>query len=202
VLVLSRGHGVDLRELVLEQLELGVAGASKLAEALPLGLQAGGLGEGGGARSQADALLGAADAVEDLQLSGRERELAVLVLTVEGQKRRAEVAKIPDGRGAAVQIRAGATVGADPAGEDELPRAGWQSLGERLGELLAELEDPLDVGLPRARPHDSRPRAAAEEEVEGMREDRLARAGLTREHVQPRGQAQLRALDEEEVLDA
>ena len=43
--------------------------------------------------------------------------------------------------------------------------------------------------------------AAAEQQVERVREHRLAGAGLAGEHVQPGRQAQLRALDQQEVLD-
>ena len=45
-------------------------------------------------------------------------------------------------------------------------------------------------------------RAAAQQQVERVREHRLARARLAGEHVETRGEAQLGPFDEEEVLDA
>ena len=66
---------------------------------------------------------------------------------------------------------------------------------------VGQLEDALDVGLLRAGPDDARARAPAEQQVERVREHGLARAGLAGEHVQARRQAQLGALDQQQVLD-
>src|SRR3954451_20824672 len=51
------------------------------------------------------------------------------------------------------------------------------------------------------RTHDPGPRAPAEQQVEGVREHRLARSGLTREHREAGAEPQLGPLDEQEVLD-
>ncbi|TMK23858.1 MAG: hypothetical protein E6G62_10220, partial [Actinobacteria bacterium] len=66
VLALVGSCRIDLGELVLEQVELPVAGARELAQAVELRLQARRLGECGCARAQAFSLLRPADAVEDL----------------------------------------------------------------------------------------------------------------------------------------
>ena len=46
------------------------------------------------------------------------------------------------------------------------------------------------------------PRATAEQQVERVREHGLAGAGLAGEHVQAGTEAQARALDQQQVLDA
>src|SRR5205085_183614 len=90
-----------LGELVLEQVELPVAGARELAQAVELRLQARRLGECGCACAQAFTLLRPADAVEDLQLGRRQRELAMLVLAVESEQARADVAQVRPAAGRA-----------------------------------------------------------------------------------------------------
>ena len=131
----------------------------------------------------------------------------MLVLGVEAQQRAPDRAQVRHRRGAAVDQRPCAPVGADPAGEHHL--ALLLAVAQQLRELSVEfppqlrgdLEDALDVGLLGAGPHDPRPRASAEEQVERVREHRLAGAGLARQHVQPPGQAQLGLLDQQEILD-
>ena len=65
-----------------------------------------------------------------------------------------------------------------------------------------EVERTLDVRLGCARPDDARARLAAEQQVERMRQHRLAGARLAGEHVEPGREAQLGPLDQQEVLDA
>ena len=86
--LLGRG-GVDLRQLVLEQVELALARAGELAQGLELARERPHLRECLGAGAQAQRVVGAAEVVEQLQLGGGDRELAVLVLTVEGDERSA-----------------------------------------------------------------------------------------------------------------
>ena len=126
----------------------------------------------------------------------------MLVLTVERQQRDRDLAQVAHGRRAPAQVGARAPLGAHAPGEHDLLRVGGQPLAELAAQRRRQLEDPLDVGLRRAGPHDPRPRAAAEQQVERMGEHGLARARLAREHVQARGEAQLGPFDEEEVLDA
>ena len=143
-----------------------------------------------------------AKAVEDLQLGRGQRQLAMLVLSVEGEQRTADLAQIGDGGRAPAEVSTGAPVGAHPAGERELLRFGADALAELLAQTLGQVEDPLDVCLTGPRTNDSWACPPTQEQVERMRQHRLARAGLTREHVQPGRQAQLRLLDQQEVLDA
>ncbi len=88
---------VDLAELELEQIQLALALRGELAAAPPgVARSARMLRDGARAQLQSLALLGAAEAVEDLQLGRRERELAVLVLAVEGEQHAGDVAQVGD----------------------------------------------------------------------------------------------------------
>src|SRR5262249_28647473 len=66
---------------------------------------------------------------------------------------------------------------------------------------LRKLEDPFDVRLGRAGPDDLRTGLAAHQQVERVREDSLARAGLAGDRVQAWSQPELGALDQQQVLD-
>ena len=201
MLVLVGSERVDLLELVLEQVELALALGGELAQLRQPRLQQTRLRESVRARPQAGLVLGVAEAVEDLQLRPGKGQLAMLVLTVEREQRARHVAQLRERSRAAAQVGAGASVGADAPGEHELLGIGADALAELLAQRLGQVEDPLDVGLAGAGTDDPRPRAAAEQQVEGVREHGLARAGLAGEDVQPARQAQLRLLDQEQILD-
>ena len=200
LLSLRGRRGLDLGQLEREQIEFPVAGAGQLAQ----------LGDAPvelahplirGAQPVAQRLLAGADVgVEQLQLGGGEHQLAVLVLAVERQQAAAELLQVGLGGGAAAHVGAGPAVGPHPPGEHDLLGARGQALGAR--QFRREVEDTLDVGLRRAGADDVAPRLAAEQQVQGVREQRLAGAGLAREHVEPGGQAQLGALHQQQVLDA
>ncbi len=145
--MLVEAGGVDLRELVLEQVELALARGGELAQGVQLRGEAPGLGERLRAGAQAQRVIGTAERVEDLQLGAGEGQLAVLVLAVEGDQARAELAQLRDGGGAAVEIGARAPVGADAAGEDDLLGAVGEPLGELGGQRVGQVEDALDIGL-------------------------------------------------------
>ena len=93
-----------------------------------------------------------------------------------------------------------------PPAEDDLARTGGQP-GREVGELrivedpVGKLERALHPGLIGARPDDLWPRAAPHQEVERVREHGLAGAGLAGDRVEARAEAQLGALDQEQVLD-
>ncbi len=105
---------------MLEQVELALARRGELAQGVELRGEAADLGERLGACAQAQRVIGAAERVEDLQLGAREGQLAVLVLAVEGDEPRAVLAQLRDGGGAAVEVGARASVGAETASEDDL----------------------------------------------------------------------------------
>ena len=198
----ARFGAVDLAQLPLEQVQLTIARSGALLELvqalsepsfaqidLAVGLAAAGL-------------LGAGEAVEDLELRRVQHQLAALVLAVERQQRRARLAQI-GGRGApAAQVGPRPALGAHTPREHELLGVLRDPVAQQHPELVRQREDALDVGLRGARAHDARARLAAEQQIQRMREHRLARARLPREHVQARTEAQLGPFDQEEILDA
>ena len=150
--------------------------------------------------------LGAGEAVEDLELGRGEHQLAVLVLAVEGEQPRAERPQLR-GRGRApADEGAGPPRGADPPAEHDLVGVVGKPLGDRrqLGVVEGsgrEREDALDPGLLGARADDLGTRAAAHQQVERVGEHGLSRPGLAGDRVQARLEAQLGALDQQQVLD-
>ena len=176
LLGLVRRGVLDLGELELEQVELTVARAGALAQLVEPRLEITGAGVDGGERVAPRQLAGAAEAVEDGELGRGEHEPAVLVLAVEGDELAADVAQVVHRRGASAEVGAGAPLGAHAPRDHELLGVGRDAVAELLADGVAELEDALDVGLPRSRPDDPRLRAAAEQQVERVREHGLARA--------------------------
>ena len=198
VLPLRRIDAFDLLDLELEQVELALARSGEPLGALERLARVAHRFPGQRARrAQAGAVL-AAPAVEDLELRGAQHQPAVLVLAVEGEHRRREVAQLGDRDRAAAEVGARAAVGSDPPGEHELARVGGELL---VLEPFRELEDALDVGLGRSGPHDSGSGATAQQQVEGTGEHRLARSRLPRDHVQTRRELEARVFDQQQVLD-
>ena len=202
LLGLARVGALDLLELPHQQVELAVARAGAGLQLLERRRRLADLGVGGRARRAPRRLLGPAEAVEDVELGGGERELAVLVLAVEGQQRAAGVAQVGRRGAAAAEVGARAALGAHAPGEHDLVGVGREPVAELGAQLVRQREDALDVGLGRPGPHDPRPRLAAEQQVDRVGEHGLARPRLPRQGVQARAEAQLGALDQQEVLDA
>ena len=107
-------------------------------------------------------------------------------------------------RGAAApRVGARAPVGEDPACDDERLLA----LGPQLGELaqrvgIGQVELGLDVRLAPGRPDRGGVAARPEQQADRAREDRLARARLAGDRVEPLVEGELGLADEDEVLDA
>ncbi len=99
-----RRERVDLCELELEQVQLALALRGELAELLQALLRRAHARELSRAQIEALALRGAGEIVEDLQLGGLERQLAVLMLSVEGEQRARDVTQIGERGRAAVEV--------------------------------------------------------------------------------------------------
>ena len=109
------------------------------------------------ARPRAPRCAGAAEAVEDLQLRGGQRQLAVLVLAVERDQ---PAGRPRAGRRPPPSARSGTPACAPrrtPAARAPAPRRRRGSRSpSSAAQPVGQLEDPLDVGLRRARAHDPR----------------------------------------------
>src|SRR5438128_5890391 len=190
---------------MLEQLELALTRALTLVELGQLRPQPRHLRAARRASPEARGVLGAAQAVEQLELGGGNRELAMLVLPVEANESGADLPHLAHGDRAPVQVRARAAIRAHPPGQHQLLGAWREPLADARLErrlTLLQSEDALHVRLLSARPHDARARATPQQQIERVSEHRLAGPGLAREHVQARRQAQLGLLYQQQVLDA
>ena len=200
-------RGVDLVELEAHQVEVALAGALAVGKVGELALSIAHRAVRRPVGLAQLEMVRAREPVEDVELRRAESQAPVLVLAEERQEPGAQKLQVGDARRAALDVGARPPRRAHAAGDHELLCVLGQPLGE-IGELRVvpearrQLEYALDVGLPRARAHDLRARLAAHQEVERVREHGLARAGLARDRVQARPQAELGALDQEEVLDS
>ena len=168
------------------------------------------LGQAGGERpfgtyaaigSRRARLLGAREAVEDLELRRGQHQLAVLVLAVERQQRRARVAQIGRGRAAPAQIRARAALRAHRRASTSSSASSAKRSPSVSRSQVRQREPPSTYAS--AAPGRTIPEpAAAQQQVQRVCEHRLPRACLPREHVQSWTEAQLGPFDQQEVLDA
>ena len=92
VLVLARRKRVDLLDLEREQVEVAIARPGELAQRRDFTLEREHARVARGELRARDGGLGAGEAVEQLELRRCDRQLAVLVLSVEREQPRAEVA--------------------------------------------------------------------------------------------------------------
>ena len=110
-------------------------------------------------------------------------------------------------RTASPGVSARAAVGEDAAGDDQAVLVGGPKLGERLEavvleERAREVELGLHVGLVAVGADERRFASRAEQEADGLRQDRLAGAGLPGDGVQAGLEGELGVANEDEILDA
>ena len=151
-------------------------------------------------------LLLAGEGVEHVELVRGPREPPLLELAGHRDQPLGRGGHVLAGGAAAPRVGAGAAVGEDPAREHEPLLAVRPQLGERLEPVLVEqavrkVELGLDVRLGRAGA--DRPGVAlrAEQQPDRLGEDRLPRAGLAGDRVQPGRELELRLADQDQVLD-
>ncbi len=200
--VLARRGGLDLVELEGDQVELSITRPGQLLELRDSVAQITCLLVSGSDPLPALELRGAAVAVEDVELRRRDHQLPVLVLPVEREQTAPELPQVPDRRGAAADVRSRAAIGPYPPCQHELVGILRDPFLERLVEPRRAGEHAFHVGLARAGADNAAAGTAAQEEIEGVREQGLAGAGLAREHVKSRGEPELGPLHQQQVLDA
>ena len=199
---------LDLGELEAEEVEVALARALALAQLGRARARARRTSRVRGAIALAQLEVARpGEAVEDLELGRGERELAVLVLAEEGEqarrraaRRSAAVAERPATKALvrpAAPIRRPSTTSSAPSGRRSASSASSGSSSIPSGSV----EHALDPGLLGARAGRSAGAPAAHQQVERVREHGLAGPGLTGDRVQARLEAQLGALDQEQVLD-
>ncbi len=126
----------------------------------------------------------------------------MLVLAVEGQQAAAQLPQVGDGSRPAADVGPRAPVGPDAASKHDLLCVVWQPLTHVAAERGGKRENALNVGLDGALAHDPVAGAAAEQQVERVREQRLARPGLPGDDVEAGREPQFSPLHKQQVLDA
>ena len=139
----ARPDCVDLAELEVEQVEVAIARARALAQRLELAGQLAHACVRRRERRRARRAARPAEAVEQLELGARHRELAVLVLSEERHQRAPQLAEVGGRRRAALDEGAGAPLGADAPRQDHSrrdrrsARAGPRARGARAAPAAA-----------------------------------------------------------------
>ena len=145
------------------------------------------------------------EVVEQVELVRRPCEPPLLELARHRDQALAGGGEILARRAPAPGVRAGAAVPEDAPREHEAVFVLRPQLGQRRVELVEEagrrVELRLDVGLPTLGADERCVASVPEEEADGLREDRLARAGLAGDGVQARREGQLGFADEHQVFD-
>jgi len=115
----------------------------------------------------------------------------------------AELRELRGRRELAVEESAAAALGLDDATDDQLAVTRHTGRFELRGDARArlDLEERGDLGLTSTATDDLRTGAAAEHERQGVDDHRLARAGLTGQHVEARPELEDLMLDEDDVVD-
>ncbi len=129
-----------------------------------------------------------AEGVERAKVRGRIEQRLVLVLTVQFDEARREILQRTGRRERAVDERAAASLRRDLAADQQF--------------FAAALEDGLDRRRVFAGTDQVARRAPTEQKSDGFDQDRLARPGFAREHVQARIELDLDRVDDREMFDA
>ena len=150
------------------------------------------------------ALPRACEVVQDLALGIAAQERLMGVLAVDLHEELADVAQALHGDRPPVDEGPRAAVAADGPAQ----HAGPLGVGElELGEARLDrgqaggLEDGGDLGALAAGAHDARARPVPQDETERVEQNRLAGAGLAREHGHPRADLEGHPLDDGQVAD-
>src|SRR5579863_8015286 len=122
----------------------------------------------------------------------------MLVLAIEREQPGGQLSQFGQLDRAPAEVCACAPVSADASGQHDLVGSVRQLFADEAG---GELEDTLDVGFAGPRTDYPGTSAAAEQEVEGVRQHRLAGAGLAGDHVEAAGELEAGVLDQQQVLD-
>jgi hypothetical protein len=147
------------------------------------------------------------EGIEDVELKRRPGQAPLLELAGHGQQALDQSSELLSRDRPSPGVGAGTAVREHtPCRDDPVLVLGPQLCERRerlvLQDSVGQVEVRLDVRLARPRPQVSLVPRSAEEEADGLGEDRLPRAGLAGHRVQARPEIELGLADEDEVLDA
>ncbi len=140
--------------------------------------------------------------IEQLALRRGAQQRLVLVLAVDIDQVLSGFPRLCQGGGVAVDEAARASRAIDGPSQDDLARISGQiTLAEPLRQVFIDIESRRQLGALRARAHAVALGAAAHQQLDRIDQDRLAGAGLSREHAESRVELERRVLDDDEVAD-
>ena len=148
----------------------------------------------------------AAERIEDVQLVGGPREPALFELTGHGDQPFAGGSQILTSSTAPPGVGTGPSVREHAPGDDQSFLALGPELGERgklvfLEQPSGQIELRLHVGLGAIGPDEGGIPLRAEQQSDGLGQDRLAGTGLAGDRVEPGSQRKLRLVNQHEILD-
>ena len=151
-------------------------------------------------------LLLADEGIEHVELVRGAGEPALLELPGHGEQPLDECGQVLPRDGAPPRIRARAPVGEHAArGHEPLlpcrPQLGDGSVVRVVQDAVGQVELRLDVGLLGAGPEVAGVAGGAQQESDGLGEDRLSRPGLPRDRIQAGREDEVGLADEDEALD-
>ena len=150
----------------------------------------------------ADAFGGPGEGIEHRKLVARARQPPLLELPAHREERLDGRRDVLPGRAASPRVGARPPVGEDAPGEHERLLAAGPQVGELAEHLVVgKVELGLDPRLAGGGAEHRGVAARPEQKPDRVREDRLPRAGLPRDRVQPGVELQLGLADQHEVLD-
>ncbi len=147
--------------------------------------------------------------IEDLEVTRRIDEALMLVLARQIHEQPAELGEPRRGRQRAVDVRAAAPAALDHAADRDFvvdlacgQARAVEHAEHTRAQILGDLDDRLDDRLVGSRARDVRRRAPAAQQVHRLDDQRLARAGLAREHVHAGAELDLDIGQDREVRDS
>ena len=146
----------------------------------------------------------AAEPVQKVDMTIRIKQRLVIVLSVKVDQGPGQVEQPPDGNGQTVDETAAATVRSDLPADDEFTVLGLDAHGVQKRQTAViglQLENGLDETPFLARPDHVRARPRSENQTQGADEDGFARAGFTRNDVQPGSEFDFNSVDQRVVDD-
>ena len=193
--------GADLADLKLQHIPQLCRGGG-IAVALPQGIAAGDIGTVGLAVGRCLRLI-VREGIEQCRVGGFLEELLIVILSVDVDQQPTHLTSDGDGDGLAVEAGTSPPVRAEHAGEHQLALlAGKAHLlhgGDDSGIQIGK--DGADGGTALPRADQLAGDTVAKQEIDGVKNDRLARTGLTAENGKALAQVQIQRFDDGDILN-
>ncbi len=201
---LFAGFGGELGQLRGGVTEIVLFGAEGAGGLFGLRLRGAGGAEGGpGGAGGGKVVARGGEVVKDGAVAARVKQAAVVLLSVEFDQRVGEGLQLFGGGAGTVDAGGFAARGRDRAGQDQFVIHRDAIVGQdRAGGMCGrEVKDGLDAALLGPVADKVRAAAPAKHKPQCVEQDGFASAGFTCQHVQPRLEIEVEAVDDEQVAD-